>query len=163
MAWKQLVYTKSCSSKRNWQHSFVRDMLRNGIPRNGSELIGTEFQVFAYIFVPRNGIPSCFLFRGTVQIRIPSVCILFCFMAKNSEHFSPLRNGSERNSENFLFRGTAGIPPEQINCSVYSVFRGIIFLSEIDNPNTVTGYSQVWCGSLEWRLARKLYYSIFYA
>jgi hypothetical protein len=55
-------------------------------------------------------------------------------MAQNSEHFSPLRNGSERNSESFLFRGTAGMPPEQSNCSVYSVFRGIIFLSEIANP-----------------------------
>ncbi len=55
-------------------------------------------------------------------------------MVQNSEYFSPLRNGSERNSENFLFRGTAGIPPEQTNCSVYSVFRRIIFLSEIANP-----------------------------
>jgi hypothetical protein len=50
--------------------------------------------------------------------------------------FSPLRNDSERNSESFLFCGTAGIPPEQTNCSVYSVFRGIFFLSEIVNPRT---------------------------
>ena len=56
-------------------------------------------------------------------------------MVQNSEHFSPLRNGSKRNSESFLFRGTAGIPPEQSNCSVYSVFHGIIFLSEIANPS----------------------------
>ncbi len=55
-------------------------------------------------------------------------------MVQNSEHFSPLRNTSERNSENFLFRRTAGIPPEQTNCSVYSVFRGIIFWSDIANP-----------------------------
>jgi hypothetical protein len=34
----------------------------------------------------------------------------------------------------FLFRGTAGIPSEITICSVYSVFRGIIFLSEIPNP-----------------------------
>ena len=47
---------------------------------------------------------------------------------------SEARNGrkwheknSERNSESFLFRGTAGILPEQTNFSVYSVFRGIIF------------------------------------
>jgi hypothetical protein len=33
-----------------------------------------------------------------------------------------------------MFRGTAGIPLEQTNCSVYSVFRGIIFLSETANP-----------------------------
>jgi hypothetical protein len=35
----------------------------------------------------------------------------------------------------FLFRGTAGIPSEIIICFVYSVFRRIIFLSEIPNPN----------------------------
>ncbi len=34
----------------------------------------------------------------------------------------------------FLFHGTAGIPSEITICSVYSVFRGIIFLSEIPNP-----------------------------
>jgi hypothetical protein len=49
--------------------------------------------------------------------------------------------GSERNSESFLFRGTAGIPPEQTNCSVYSVFRRIVFLSEIANP-IVEGYGK---------------------
>ncbi len=96
---------------------------------SSAEWFGTEFQVFAYSFVPRNGIPSCFHFCGMVQNRILSVCFKFCSMVQNSEHFSPLRNGSEWNSENFLFRGTAGIPPEQTNCSVYSVFCGVIFLS----------------------------------
>jgi hypothetical protein len=51
------------------------------------------------------------------------------------------RNGSERNSKSFLYRGTTGIPPEQTYCSVYSVFRGIIFLSEIANP-IVEGYGK---------------------
>jgi hypothetical protein len=60
-------------------------------------------------------------------------CFWFCSMVQNSEHFSLLRNRSER-TENFLFRGTAGILPEQTNCSVYSVFRRIIFFSEIANP-----------------------------
>ncbi len=46
------------------------------------------------------------------------------------------RKGSERNSEGFLFRGTAGIPSEITICSVYSVFRGINFWSEIPNPTT---------------------------
>jgi hypothetical protein len=76
-----------------------------------------------------------FLFRGVIQNRIPRVCFYFCSMAQNSKHSSLLGNGSERNSESFLLRGTAGIPPEQTNCSVYSVFRGIIFLSEIANPS----------------------------
>jgi hypothetical protein len=55
----------------------------------------------------------------------------FCSMVQNSEHFSLLWNGSERNSEKFLFRVTVGIPPEQTNCSVYSVFRGIIFCRKL--------------------------------
>ncbi len=33
-----------------------------------------------------------------------------------------------------LFRGTTGIPSEITICSVYSVFRGIIFFLEIPNP-----------------------------
>ncbi len=109
----------------------------------------------------RNGILSCCLFRGMVRNRIPSVCLYLRSKEPNSELFSLPRNGSERsserlllslfhgrefqaffssaewfewNSEHFLFRGTAGIPPEQTNCSVYSFFRGIIFLSEIANP-----------------------------
>ncbi len=40
-------------------------------------------------------------------------------------------------SDSFLFRGTAGIPSEQTICFVYSVFRLIIFLSEIPNPRSV--------------------------
>ncbi len=112
-----------------------RGMVRNGIPRicfyffstdrNSESLLlflfnGTEFRVVfssaegfgreilesATILVPRNGIPSCFIFRGRVRNGIPSC---------------------------FLFRGTAGIPSEIIICSVYSVFRGIMFLSEIPN------------------------------
>jgi hypothetical protein len=35
----------------------------------------------------------------------------------------------------FLFRGTTGIPSEITICSVYSVFCGIIFWSEIPNPS----------------------------
>jgi hypothetical protein len=60
-------------------------------------------------------------------------------MVQNSEHFSPVRNGSVRNSESFLFRGTAGILPEQTNCSIYFVFHEIIFLSEIANPGGAGG------------------------
>jgi hypothetical protein len=40
-------------------------------------------------------------------------------------------------SDSFLFRGTAGIPSEQTICYIYSVFRWIIFLSEIPNPRSV--------------------------
>jgi hypothetical protein len=59
-------------------------------------------------------------------------------MEWNSEHFYLPQNGSERNSESILFRGTAGIPSELTICSVYSVFSGIIFLAEL--PTLVCVY-----------------------
>jgi hypothetical protein len=81
--------------------------------------------------VPRNGIPSRFLFRWRIRNGILRVCFYFCYTELNSEHFSlprkskslllflfhcteffSLRNGLERNSKRFLFHGTAGIPPE---------------------------------------------------
>ncbi len=84
-------------------------------------------------------------FRKDLEI-IPRVCFYFCSTERNSEMFSLLRKGSERNSENFFFRGTAGIPSEITICSVYSVFRGIIFF---------VGNSQPWSqfGRLERSLA----------
>ncbi len=109
-----------------------------------------------------NGILSGFLFRGMVRNGIPRFCFYFCSTEQNSELFSIPCKGSERNSESMLlflfhgtefrfvfssakgfgtefreilFRGTARIPSEITICSVHSVFRGIIFLSEIPNPN----------------------------
>jgi hypothetical protein len=103
--------------------------------------------------------PSCVLFRGMVRNGIPRI---FGSTERNSELCSLPQKGSEQNygslllflfhgtefrvifssSEgfgtefrDFLFRGTTGIPSEITICSVYSVFRGIIFLSEIPNPN----------------------------
>jgi hypothetical protein len=127
-------------------------MVRNGIPR-----------VYLYVFfVARKGTPSCVLFRGMVRNGIPRICIHFGSTKRNSELFSLPQKGSEQNYgslflfwvhrtvfrvvfssaeglgtefRDFLFRGTTGIPSEITICSVYSVFRGIIFLSEIPNPN----------------------------
>ena len=73
---------------------------------------------------------------GMAQTAVKQTFFYFCSMQWNSEHFYLPRNGSERNSESFLFRGTAGIPSELAICSVYSVFGGIIFLSEIANPTS---------------------------
>jgi hypothetical protein len=101
---------------------------------SSAEWFGTEFREFVSIFGSRNGIPSCFLFRGRVWNGIPRVCFYFCSTERNSELLPLPRKGSERNSERFLFRGTAGIPSEILLCYVYSVFRGILFLSEIPNP-----------------------------
>jgi hypothetical protein len=113
---------------------------RNG--RNGMKTIS-----FTKNPAPANIIDSIFHLRHTSE--------------RNSELFSLPRNGSDQNFDclhlilfyskefraifssverfgtefrEFLFRGKAGITPEQTNCSVYSVFRGIIFLSEIANP-----------------------------
>ncbi len=110
--------------------------------------------------VARKGIPSCVLFRGLVRNGIPRFCIYFGSTERNSELCSLPQKGSEQNNgilllflfyetefrvvfssaeglgtefRDFLFRGTTGIPPEITICSVYSVFRGIIFLSEIPN------------------------------
>jgi hypothetical protein len=38
---------------------------------SSAEGFGTKFGWYASIFVPRNGIPSCFIFRGKVQKGIP--------------------------------------------------------------------------------------------
>jgi len=173
-----------------------RGMLRNGIPKvcffflfhgmeflvvfSSTEWFGTEFREFASISVPRNGIPSCFLFRRRIgtefwqfasffsQNWIPScflfgrsgvrngimrVCFYFFSMERNSELFSLPRKGSERNSKSFLSRGTAGIPLEMTICSVYFVFRGLNFLSEIPNLKyqSVRKMSLILC-SIELRL-----------
>jgi hypothetical protein len=124
-----------------------------------AEWFGREFREFACIFGLRDGIPSCFLFRWKVWKGIPRVCFYFISTEWNWVVFLPLK-GSEGNSESllvfmvygtefrvvfssvegfgtefreFLYRGTVGIPSEMSICSVNSVFRGIIFLSEIPN------------------------------
>ncbi len=42
---------------------------------SSAEGFGTEFREYTSIFVTRNGIPSCFLFRGRVRNGIPEVSI----------------------------------------------------------------------------------------
>ncbi len=96
-----------------------------------------------------------------VRNGIPRVCSYICSTEQNSELFSLPLKGLEGNSESlllfqfhgtefrvvfssaegfgtefreFLFRGTVGILSEITICFVNSVFRGIIFLSEIPNP-----------------------------
>ncbi len=77
---------------------------------SSAEWFGTEFREFAFFCcMERNGIPSCFLFRWTVQKGIPRACSYFCCTEQNSELFSLLLKGSERNSDRlllFLFNGT---------------------------------------------------------
>ena len=42
---------------------------------SSAEGFGRHFWEFAYIFVQRNGIPNCFLFRGRVRNGIPRVSV----------------------------------------------------------------------------------------
>jgi len=81
-------------------------MVRNGFPRvfRSAEWFRTEFREFASIFVLWYRILSIFLLCGTVQNGIPRV---FCSEEK---------------------------PEFRRNEPVYSVFHGIIFLSEMANP-----------------------------
>ncbi len=93
--------------------SIFRGMVQNGIPSVCFYFCSTE----------RNF--TLFFFRRMVQTGIPRVCFYNCSMAQNSKHFSPLRNGSEGNSESFLFCGIAGILPVHLPRTN--------FLSEIAN------------------------------
>ncbi len=87
-------------------------MVRNGIPRvcfyflmhrkefivvfSSAEWFGTECREFATNLVPRNGIPSCVLFRRRVRNRIMGVYFYFWSTERNSELFSlprKVRNG----------------------------------------------------------------------
>ncbi len=131
------------------------------LPRNGSERHSESIFLF---FVARKRFQSCVLFRGMVRNGIPRISIYFASTERNSELCSLPQKGSEQNYgslllflfhgtefrvvfsstegfgtefRDFLFRGTTGIPSEITICSVYSVFRGIIFLSEIPNPSYI--------------------------
>ncbi len=101
---------------------------------SSAEWFGTEFREFASILVPRNGNSSCILFRRRVRNRIMGVCFYFCSSERNSRVIFSSAEGFRTEFRDFLFRGTTGIPSEITICSDYSVFCGIIFLSEIPNP-----------------------------
>ncbi len=122
---------------------------------SSAEWFGMEFRQFVSIFVPRNGIFRV-VFSSAERVRreFREYASIFVSTERNSEFFSLPLKFSEGNSENlllflfngtefrvvcssaeglgtelrgFLFRGTARIPSEITICSVYSIFRGIIF------------------------------------
>jgi hypothetical protein len=73
---KKISFTKNAAPENRIDSMFSSETCFGTEFRvvSSAQWFGTEFQVFAYIFVPWNGIPSCFLFRGKVQNGIPSVC-----------------------------------------------------------------------------------------
>ncbi len=127
-----------------------RQMHQNGIPRvcfyfcyternselyslpwNGSERNSESLLIFFYTERNSEHLP---LLRNGAE-RNPEGLLLFLSHCIEFQSFSLPRNDSELSSESILFRGTAGIPLEQTNCSIHSAFRARIFLSEISNPN----------------------------
>jgi hypothetical protein len=95
----------------------------------------------------RNGIPRICIYFGTTEWN-SELCslpqkgsepnygslLLFLFSGTEFRVVFSSAEGFGTEFRDFLFRGTTGIPSEITICSVYSVFRGIIFLSEIPNP-----------------------------
>ncbi len=80
---------------------------------SSAEFFGTEFREFASIFVPRNKIPSFFLFRWRVWKGIPRVCFYFGSKErKGTPRVSFFFCSTEWNSELFPLRGRVrnGIP-----------------------------------------------------
>ncbi len=106
---------------------------------SSAEWFGTEFRECAstvFWFQERNSELYSLPQKGSEQ----NYGILLLFLFHGTEFrvifFSAEGFGTE--FRDFLFRGTTGIPSEITICSVYSVFRGIIFLSEIPNPTPPT-------------------------
>ncbi len=131
---------------KDQQNDFSVPLQQNGSERNSYSLLlyffhGTEFRV---VYSAAAGFGREFWEYASI----------FASMERNSKLFSLALKCSEGNSESsllfvfngtefrvvfssaegfgkelrgFLFRGTAGIPSEITICSVYSVFRGIIF------------------------------------
>ncbi len=105
---------------------------------SSAERLGTEFQVFACIFVSRNGIPSFFYSSEWFRTKFLAFASNFVPWYRIFLLCGTVRNGIPR-----IF--CSAEQPEWTNCSVYSVFRGITFLSEIANPNArVKGFTNLW-------------------
>jgi hypothetical protein len=109
-----------------------------------------DFREYASISVPRNGVPSCFLLCVIVRNGVLSVLLLFLFHGMefqdvySSAFCGMVQNGIRKfasifvQRKSFLFRGTAGIPLEQTNSSV---FCGIIFCRKLPMPTLLSSGS----------------------
>jgi hypothetical protein len=73
---EKLVFTKSPAPANRTDSVF-----------SSEKCFGTEFWEFASLFVPRNEIPSWFLFCGMVWNGIPRVCFYFCSMVHTPSFF----------------------------------------------------------------------------
>jgi hypothetical protein len=90
------------------KHASERNSELLSLPRNGSE---QNSKCLLIILFRRTGLRVVFSSAEWFRTEFRAFASI-CSMVQNSEHFSPLRNSSQQNSENCLFRGTAGIPPD---------------------------------------------------
>ncbi len=96
----------------------------------------------------RNGIPRICTERNSELCSLPQKSseqnygslLLFLFHGTEFRVIFSSTEGFETEFRDFLFRRTTGIPSEITICYVYSVFRGIFFLSEIPNPTQASKY-----------------------
>ncbi len=85
----------------------------------------------------RNGIPSCFLFRGMVRNEISRVLLQFCSTVYNSKRFSLPRNGFGTEFRDFC------IPQNSRNSvGINQFFR----LFRLPRNNFFVGNCQPYCG-----------------
>ncbi len=97
---------------------------RNGVPScfSSAEWFGTEFRQFVSTFVPWNGIPSCFFFRGRVPSQILRVCFHFLFHGTEFQVFFYSAEGFRTGfREISVLRNSRNSIGNDI-CSIYSVF-----------------------------------------
>jgi hypothetical protein len=122
---------------------------------SSAEWFGTEFREFAPIFSPRNGIPSCFLFRWKVWSGIPRVCFFFSSTEWNSELFSLPLKGFGREFREFacIFGLPDGIP----SCFLFRrrVWNGIPRISVPRNSGNSVGNNHLF---RQFRLPRNYFF-----
>ncbi len=95
---------------------------------SSAEVFGREFREFASIFVQRNGIPNCFLFRGRVRNGIP--------------RFSVPRNSRNSVGNNHLFR-LFRLPRNNFFVKFPTLLR--IRLQHTEDPNWTLAFLHFWC------------------
>jgi hypothetical protein len=116
---KKISYTKNTAQTNRIDSMFSSETCFRTEFRvvSSAEWFGTEFQAFAYIFVPRNRIPSCFSsvewfrteFRAFASnfvpwYRIPSIFLLCRTFRTEFREFSVPRNSRNSAGTNQLFR-----------------------------------------------------------
>jgi hypothetical protein len=120
-----------CSTEQNSE--FV-SLLRNGLEQNSKCLF-----LFWFHFGSIHGTEFRVVFSSAKWLRTEVREFASIYSMFHGTEFRAFFSSAEwfaTDSESFLFRGLAGNPPEQTNCSVYSLFRGVIFCRKLPTQFT---------------------------